>query len=125
MTSYGRYLTVDIVGHLGWGYPLNTQKEKTNRHLITAGSLAAFRVALCMHYPPLYHIKPDKLVSLSKNSLRLRVLSLLEIMIKARLELPKNAQNDLLSFISDGEDDTEVRDSSLWAEATFFFPAGT
>ncbi|KAH9886887.1 cytochrome P450 [Xylariomycetidae sp. FL2044] len=125
ITHNSRYLTVDVVGHLGFGYPLNTQTNPTNRFLIRAFDLTSIRIALCMQYPLLYHLKTDLLVSLSRSSLRLPLLALLETMVKQRLSQPKDAKHDLLSFISSsGSSEEDVRATNLWAEAAFFFPAG-
>jgi cytochrome P450 len=127
MTPSSRHLGFDTIGQLGFGYDLKLQTDEEHHFLKKAIVFSNFRINLSMQYPPLIDFRPDYLVTLLPNSIRKRLLAVVEKMIAARLAQPIDAKHDLLSFIAPKleTDLKEIQKSDLWPEAVFFFGAGT
>ncbi|KAI1264187.1 cytochrome P450 [Xylariaceae sp. FL1019] len=126
LTPRCRYLGLDIAGHLGFGYDINLQTEDTYRFLSGALIAGSTRTNLCMQFPPLAWLRTGVIMRFVPNSLRARLLALINKMIATRVAQPVDANNDLLAAYM-RETDTDVRQltqSSLWTEGVFFFSAG-
>ncbi|KAI0838858.1 cytochrome P450 [Hypoxylon sp. FL0890] len=126
MTPMSRYLGLDIVGHLGFGYDLKLLTDDEYRFLTKAIVFSNFRINLSMQFPLLIHLRLDILASLVPNSIRRRLLATLEKMVTTRLAQPVDAKRDFLSFIAPKleTDLKDVKRSDVWPEAVFFFGAG-
>ncbi|KAI1391783.1 cytochrome P450 [Hypoxylon trugodes] len=126
MTPTSRHLGLDAIGQLGFGYDLKMQSEEENRFLMNGLVLAGMRINTCMSFPLLIHLRLDLLASLIPNSIRTRLLAVVEKMIATRLAQPVDAKHDLLSFIVPKleTDFKDVKKGDLWPEAVFFFGAG-
>lgn len=126
MAHYFRYLGYDIVGRLAFGYPLRLQTNGENRFVAKANAYGNYRMNVYMQWPLLRHIKIELLFDLIPNSLRARLLSLIERMIKTRLAQPTDAMRDFYYHVADEflTDTAGVRLGNLWSEAVFFIPAG-
>ncbi|KAI0397596.1 cytochrome P450 [Xylariaceae sp. FL0594] len=122
-----KYLALDIVGHLAFGYSLNLQTESTNHYMIGALRRGNYRVNTYMQYPLLATLRLELLFYVVNRMRKVSYLTLLEKMIKARLREDKHAKHDLYSVVADAMDSTgedRIEESEIWSEAIFFFPAG-
>ncbi|OTA61523.1 cytochrome P450 [Hypoxylon sp. EC38] len=126
MTERLKRLSMDIVGLLGFGYPLNTQTDPTNRFLISAHVFGNFRSNLFMQFP---FAKATGIYSflerLATNEVQ-RYFSTMERIIASRVAEDKHARHDLYSIVADqmSPNGEYMKDSEIWEEAVFFFPAG-
>ncbi|CAJ2513667.1 Uu.00g017860.m01.CDS01 [Anthostomella pinea] len=107
-----RYLTLDIVTLLAFGYPLHTQTEQKNR-FVSDGIL---RMTEALQI--LGHIRER----------RKPYRSVVKMLIGSRMTEDKDAKQDLYSMVAD-QINTGGREniptSDLWAEAIFLFAAGS
>ncbi|KAI1136916.1 cytochrome P450 [Hypoxylon sp. FL0543] len=126
MTPASRYLGLDIIGQLGFGYDLSLQTDNEHRFLTKGIVSSNFRINLSMQFPLLIRLRVDILASLIPNSIRARLLATVEKMVTTRLAQPIDAKRDLLSFIAPKleTDLKDVQKADLWPEAVFFFGAG-
>lgn len=120
----------DIICHLAFGYPLNTQTEATNRPFLEAMVAINARVSLYMNWPAT-SIVLDPLIKWLGAKRVAEFRKSLFAMIHARTAMEKDAKHDLYSMaLSDKAGDGAVSSdeglhgSELWAEATFFINAG-
>lgn len=120
----------DIICHLAFGYPLNTQTEPTNRPFLEAMVAINARVSLYMNWPAT-SIVLDPLVRWLGKKRVAEFRKSVFAMIHARTAMDKNAKHDLYSMAlsdktGDGADSSDdgLHGSELWAEATFFINAG-
>ncbi|VUC32368.1 unnamed protein product, partial [Clonostachys rosea] len=127
MTPSCQRLAIDVVGHLAFGYSLNTQTEEKMRFLPDSMTTLNARLNLFMTWPLIAQTDPGIKFVFKKRIERLR--SALAGMIKDRMALPRDAKHDLFSIAMKDESVKQVeqeglRDSELWAEAGIFFTAG-
>ncbi|ROW10974.1 hypothetical protein VMCG_00878 [Cytospora schulzeri] len=120
----------DIVGHLAFGYPLNTQTDPTNRPLLAAMATINARISLYMNWPATSVIL-DPLIRWLGRKRGADFRRSIQTMVRARMAMDKDAQHDLYSIaLSDkaaevnDESDDGLRGSQLWSEAVFFITAG-
>ncbi|KAH9988236.1 cytochrome P450 [Xylariaceae sp. FL0662B] len=129
MTPMFKRFSMDIVGHLAFGYSMNLQTDPALRYALQGVASGNYMSHCMMEFPAF--TKPWFMLPLLLFTYfpRQRSLGLLETMINARLAEDKHAKPDLYSFIVDDistDKNTEaVCLSELWSEATFFFPAGS
>ncbi|KAJ4389663.1 hypothetical protein N0V93_007135 [Gnomoniopsis smithogilvyi] len=118
-------LSADVICQLGFGYPLRTQTEDTNRPLLEAFVAITARMGLYMNWAATSVILDPLIEWLAKKASDDFTKSV-EGMVKARIDLPKDARFDLYNVaLSDKIGSEEgIRDSELWAEAVFFITAG-
>lgn len=118
-------LGADVISQLGFGYPLSTQTEETNRPLLGAFTAITGRMSLYMNWPATSIIL-DPLIELLAKKASNAFTKSVEGMVKARMELPRDAKFDLYNMaLSDKIGSEEgVLQSELWAEAVFFITAG-
>ncbi|KAK9784604.1 hypothetical protein SCARD494_12656 [Seiridium cardinale] len=126
MTPSCRHLGLDTIGQLGFGYDLKMQSEEEHRFLKKAIVFTNFRINLSLQLPALINFRPDLIASHLPNSIRKRLLAVVEKMIATRLAQPVDAKHDLLSFITPKlqTDLKGIQNGELWPEAVFFFGAG-
>lgn len=126
-------LAGDVICQLGFGYPLNTQTETTNRPLLEAFPAITGRMALYMNWPATSMIL-DPLIKILAKKVSDDFQRSIESMVKARIGLDKDAKFDLYNVAMNHniehniESHTSKEDmikSELWAEAVFFITAGT
>ncbi|KAI1321106.1 cytochrome P450 [Xylariaceae sp. FL0255] len=118
MSDRCKYVGVDSVGHLAFGYDLRLQTSPENRHIASAFKSGNRRLNVYMHSPFLAMFKLERGSYLRK----------LQFMITSRLKEEKDAKYDLYSVLADSIDTPSGGDnlslSELWSEALFFVPAG-
>ncbi|KAI0017200.1 cytochrome P450 [Xylariomycetidae sp. FL0641] len=112
MSERLKRLGYDVVGHLAFGYALDTQTRARHRFwpLLRRGRLEAF-------------------LRRRPRSLHARLMRLIEAMVAARLAQPRDARRDLYFHVADelatsGGTGDNIRLGELWPEAVFFIPAG-
>lgn len=125
MTQQSKYLTVDVMGYLAFGYPLNLQTEATNRTM--ALSQANFYFNIAMQLPFLGAFRVRTLRSLRSFIRGKRYLQSLEKVMVHRLSEGQHVKHDLL-FMSDQLKVPE--DNQAWldetrSEAIWFLIAGS
>lgn len=117
-------LAADVICHLGFGYPMRTLTEETNRPLLDAFGMASGRVALYMNWPATAKVLDPLINWLGKQAyedFRIAV----QKMVEYRMSLPKDAKHDLYKMaLSDKKGEETLLESELWAEAVFFITAG-
>ncbi|KAJ4422556.1 hypothetical protein N0V82_002784 [Gnomoniopsis sp. IMI 355080] len=87
-------LAADVICHLGFGYPLSTLTEETNRPLLDAFGMASGRVALYMNWPATAKILDPLIGWLGKKAYEdFRIA--IQNMVETRMALPKDARHDL------------------------------
>ncbi|RWA04932.1 hypothetical protein EKO27_g10173 [Xylaria grammica] len=127
MTQSCKRLGLDIVGHLAFGFALNTQTEPKYRFIIDGIAMGNYRANSFMQLPFLKNRVLDVALHLLSRPRRLGYLRALEHMISSRLGREKHEKNDLYSSVADyinADGPDSIKLSELWSEAVFFFPAG-
>ncbi|KAI1332327.1 cytochrome P450 [Xylariaceae sp. FL0255] len=118
-------LTMDVIGLLAFGYPMNTQTEERYRVLHAGIEASNAHNNVLMQWPRLN----SKIIAYPLHYLTLsaqkQAFELIENMIKTRSAEDPSARRDLLAQVADqfGEN-SEFRQSDLWSEALFLIPAG-
>lgn len=127
MSERCRWLGIDVVGQLAFGYDLDLQTEETHRYLVHGMMTDSHRLNMYTQFQALTQLRLEfffHLVSVFRGESFLRTV---KKMIQARLAEEKHAKHDLYSFMvdsvgSEGEDSAALRE--IWIEAIFFLPAG-
>ncbi|RYP21499.1 hypothetical protein DL766_007916 [Monosporascus sp. MC13-8B] len=122
-----KFMSLDVVGHLVFGYPLNLQTNEANRHMIGTLKGGNYRLNTYMQYLLLAKLHLEIFVFVLMLIKKESYLRLLEKMIESRLAEEKHAKHDLYSIMVDameGSDSEGIKLSEIWSEALFFFPAG-
>ncbi|KAI1276490.1 cytochrome P450 [Xylaria sp. FL0933] len=122
-----KLLTLDIVGHLAFGYSLNLQTETKNHCVVSALRGGNYRLNTYMQYPFLARLHLEVFVYIMMLLKKGSYLRLLQTMITSRLSEEKHAKHDLYSIVADNMNTSQgesITLSELWSEALFFFPAG-
>lgn len=118
-------LAADVICHLGFGYPLNTQTEETNRPLLKAFSQVTARISLYMNWPATSKLL-DPLIKWLAHKPSEDFRKSIQTMVYARMALSNDAKHDLykVAFSEAVDGDDRLLESELWAEAVFFITAG-
>lgn len=126
MTERCKWLGMDIVGLLAFGFALNMQTDPTYRFVTRGLSVGTYQMNSIMQWPLLKNLGLHHLLLLVGYGQRVKYLDTLQTMISTRLFRGKHAKNDLYSFVADHLDNAAdgITTSELWSEALFFFPAG-
>ncbi|KAI1412809.1 benzoate 4-monooxygenase cytochrome P450 [Hypoxylon sp. FL1857] len=127
MTERCKYLGLDIVGYLAFGYALNLQTDEAHRFLVRAMMIGSWRLNVYMQFPFLRKLRMEILFYLLAIIKGKSFLQTLSKMIQARLSQDKHAQHDLYSFMVDALDapgSDRITLSEIWTEGIFFLPAG-
>ncbi|KAJ4408873.1 hypothetical protein N0V82_009603 [Gnomoniopsis sp. IMI 355080] len=127
MTERCKRLSLDIIGLLAFGFPLNTQTSEKYRFIIKGITFGNYRANSFMQLPALKNRFLDPVLHALTRKGRKGYLAALEHMISTRLAMDKDDRVDFYSFIAEhieaGGPDS-IRLTELWSEAVFFFPAG-
>ncbi|KAI1762951.1 cytochrome P450 [Hypoxylon sp. FL1150] len=126
LTEVVKRLTFDVVALLAFGRPLETQSKTTYRSLIEAQTAGNHRSNIFLQYPFLYHTKVFALLEWFTSDKVAAYYHAIETMIASRVSEDKHVRHDLYALIADvmNPDGECLKDSEIWAEAAFFFPAG-
>lgn len=125
-----RYLTLDIICFLAFGFPLNTQTKSEYRFVsdgIVAGNYFQNMKLQC---PLLTQLGMTEVLQLLRNirGRREPYRRVVKMLIGSRMAEDQAARQDLYSMVADelntgGPDN--IKQSDLWAEAIFIFAAGS
>lgn len=126
MTPRCQRLASDVICHLGFGSPLSTQTEETNRTLLEAFSQVTARISSYMNWPATSKLL-DSLIKWLAHKPSEDFWKSTQNMVEARMASDKDAKHDLYKIApSEAIEGGEVLlESELWAEAVFFITAGT
>ncbi|TGJ84918.1 hypothetical protein E0Z10_g3840 [Xylaria hypoxylon] len=127
MTEKLKRLGIDTVSLLAFGYPLNTQVDPKYQFLIDAHTFGNYRVNLFMQFPLLKKIRIYNFLEVFFAKEVRRYFTTIENMIASRVAEDKHVRHDLYSIVADemnSDGEQYLKDSKIWAEAGFFFPAG-
>lgn len=128
MSRNCRFLGVDVVGLLSFGYDLKTQTEDTYRFLPNILTQGTWRVNIRLQWPSFNKLKPELFFILRTLLTGRGFVVVLRKMIKARLEIDKHAKHDLYAHmvhaLNAKDEDEKTTLDEIWTEAIFFFPAG-
>ena len=125
MTPPCERLAVDIVGQLGFGYPLQTQDEPTHRVIVEGLKTRGRRSSLYFFWPDLKIL--ERLFDWVEGKHTLDGLhQSLRTMIQARIAIPRDAKHDFYALASEriGSGELGLISKDLWAEAVFLIAAG-
>ncbi|KAJ2993260.1 hypothetical protein NUW58_g1896 [Xylaria curta] len=125
MSTLSKRLTMDVIGLLAFGYPMNTQTEERYRTLHGGIEASNAHNNVLMQWPRLQ----SKAIAYPLHYLTLaaqkQAFELIENMIKTRTAEGKDARRDLYAQVADQlETNPEFRLSDIWSEALFLIPAG-
>ncbi|KAH8892746.1 cytochrome P450 [Thozetella sp. PMI_491] len=126
MTAKTKYLALDVVGKLAFGYDLGLQKREENRFVLKAITYGNYRLNIFQQLPELSRFYSAALFDYLFYDAREKYWRLLETMIRSRRAEKQNARADLYSFIADTlpSESESVRWGHFWREALFFIIAG-
>ncbi|KAI0975019.1 cytochrome P450 [Xylaria arbuscula] len=127
MTQSCRRLGFDIVGHLAFGFALNTQTSPKYRFMIDGVTVGNYRANCFMQLPFLKNRVLDSVVHALFSSRRSGYHGALEQWISTRLSLDKHSKPDPYSFVVDhikSDSPEGMTLNELLSEALVFFPAG-
>ncbi|KAI1397272.1 cytochrome P450 [Hypoxylon fuscum] len=126
MTERVKYLALDIVTKLSFGYPFDTQTKEENRFVSKALAFGLYRGNVWHHVYFLSRLWVYRVFDWVLFSAREKYSRLLEKMIRSRVAQGPNGERDFYSFISElGTDSDNVRKGELWWEAHFLVVAGS
>ncbi|KAI0967187.1 cytochrome P450 [Xylaria arbuscula] len=125
MSTRCKRLTMDVIGLLAFGYPMNTQTEEKYRTLHGGIEASNAHNNVLLHWPRLQSrviAYPLHYLTLSAQK---QAFELIENMIKTRTAEGKGSRRDLYAQVADQlETNPEFRQSDIWSEALFLIPAG-
>ncbi|KAI1419418.1 cytochrome P450 [Xylaria sp. FL1777] len=125
MSTRCKRLTMDVIGLLAFGYPMNTQTEERYRSLHGGIEASNAHNNVLMQWPRLQSraiAYPLHYLTLSAQK---QAFELIENMIKTRTAESKDSRRDLYAQVADQlETNPEFRQSDIWSEALFLIPAG-
>ncbi|KAI1078585.1 benzoate 4-monooxygenase cytochrome P450 [Whalleya microplaca] len=127
MTEICKKLTIDVIGHLAFGYPLNLQSDPIHQYLVQALAIASYRMNVYMQFPLLRKLQMEILFYFLAVLQGKSFMKTLTKMIKFRLAEDKHAKPDLYSMMVDSlhaPDGDRITLQEIWTEAISFFPAG-
>ncbi|KAG8163916.1 hypothetical protein KVR01_005834 [Diaporthe batatas] len=123
-----RYVGLDTIGLLAFGYDLNTQQNLEHRFVLDGLFAGNLKSNIIFQIPLLEALGINAVLSRLSGSSRVRFWGLLDKMTTSRLSMGKNARSDLVSFVAEGPqgaamDDAQLREL-LFSEGYFFVAAG-
>ncbi|KAI0098885.1 cytochrome P450 [Nemania sp. FL0031] len=126
ITERVRWLALDIVGKLSFGYHLDTQTKEDNRFVSKALTFGLYRGNIWHHVFYLSKFYFDKVFDRLFFEAREKYHRLLDHMINSRIARGTDGDRDFYSFITElGADEGDIRKSELWWEANFLIIAGS
>ncbi|KAJ4418526.1 hypothetical protein N0V82_005506 [Gnomoniopsis sp. IMI 355080] len=123
MTPRCERLAVDVIGQLGFGYPLNTQVEPNNRVVVEGITARGKRSSLYFFWPRL-RLLETLFNMVQGNEPMAGWYKAVTTMIQTRMKMPHDAKHDVYSLASPKIGEPGLITKDLWAEATFFIAAG-
>lgn len=128
ITPRCRYLGLDTIGLLAFGYDLNVQRNQENRFILGGMFAGNYKSNCFFQFPLLYNLGVEKLLASISGRSRARFFDILSRMTRGRLAQGKSARKDLVSFVAESPegaslDDAQLRELLL-AEGLFFISAG-
>lgn len=128
ITPRCRWVGLDTIGLLAFGYEFNTQRDPEHRFVLDGMFAGNFKSNCFFQFPLLHDLGLEKLLASISGRSRARFWAVLDKMTTSRLSMGKNARNDLVSFVAEGSqgadmDDAQLRELLL-AEGLFFVSAG-
>ncbi|KAI1171060.1 cytochrome P450 [Nemania sp. FL0916] len=127
MTARCKYLGMDIVGLLAFGYNLKLQTDDPNRFIIETLRISNYFLNLQMQQPIMRHFKFDLLLYARSILKGKSYLATIAKMIEQRMSQPDDGQHDFYAFVANEMKTSrtgKVWGSEIWAEAIFFLSAG-
>jgi len=125
MTTQCQRLGADVVGHLAFGYPLNTQTADTNVIIPASIKRTSYRISVYLAWPAISFVDP--IVQWFGRKEIPKFYQALKKMIGTRMSMPKDALYDLYAVASGDvtpSGEKGLQGSDLWSEASFFVIAG-
>ncbi|KAI3325418.1 cytochrome P450 [Xylariaceae sp. AK1471] len=126
-TERAKWLALDIVGKLSFGYHLGAQTREENRFVSEALAFGAYRGNIWHQLFFTSKIYFDKVFDTLLFGIRERYFGLLEKMIQSRIAQGMDGGRDFYSFISEMNQEigSDVRKGELWVEANLLIVAGS
>ena len=126
MSEHVKRLAFDVVALLACGWPLKTQTDQKYRPLLQAQTAGLYHKNTFMQFPFLYKTGIPALFEHFVSDQMLTYFNAIQDMVTARMAQSKHAHHDLYSHLVDqmSLDGECLKDSDLWAEIAFLFPAG-
>jgi cytochrome P450 len=124
MSERCQRLAVDIIGHLAFGFPFDTQTKDVHRFLPKLLLGMTWRMNIYMQFPPIGSL--EKFLAFIGVRKVLKVGNLVQTMIKSRLAKDVDAYNDLFSYVADqiGKGQQGLYEGEVWPESMLFIIAG-
>lgn len=123
-----RWVGLDTIGLLAFGYELNTQRDPEHRFVLDGLFAGSYKSNIFFQFPLLHRLGLDGLVGSVSGRSRARFWALLQKMITTRLDMGKGARNDFASFVAGGAQGAAMGDAELrkllFSEGLFFVAAG-
>lgn len=128
ITPRCRYVGLDTIGLLAFGYELNTQQDAKHRFVLDGMLAGNFKSNCYFQFPRLHNPGVEKFFASISGRTRARFWAVLNEMTTSRLSMGKHARSDFVSFVADGSqgatmDDAQLRELLL-SEGLFFVSAG-
>jgi cytochrome P450 len=130
MTEQLKYLSLDIVALLAFGYRLNTQTDPQFRPAKDGLALSLWYNNMILQFPLIHKLglAPALQTIAGVRKTRDMYRNMVVKMINARLSEDRDAKHDLYAHVADAinaEGSESIKTSEIWAEALFFLPAGS
>ncbi|KJZ72777.1 hypothetical protein HIM_07852 [Hirsutella minnesotensis 3608] len=126
MTEISKRFAMDVIGCLAFGYELKTQTEDTNAFISRAMNKAVYLNSIYYTWPAVSYIAP--VVRWAAKGKSETFWTAVRNMIISRMAEPLDAKPDFYSIAANQLESTENQDqleeSELWAEALLFITAG-
>lgn len=128
ITPRCRWVGLDTIGLLAFGYEFNTQREPQHRFVLDGMFAGNYKINCFFHFPLLHALGLERVLTSVSGRSRARFWAVLNKMATARLGMGRKARTDLVSFVADGTqgaamDDAQLRELLL-SEGLFFVSAG-
>lgn len=127
MSLLCRYLSIDIMGSLGFGQSFNLLSSDKNRFIIQVMDAAGLMTGIYAQYPRLKYCGFADLMNILGGKMRGRFGKLARDLTETRLKEGKKSKKDLFSFLIDAQNPENGRTFSLdelWAESRLMIVAG-
>ncbi|KAL9619806.1 MAG: hypothetical protein Q9160_005642 [Pyrenula sp. 1 TL-2023] len=128
MSLLCRYLSIDIMGSLGFGQSFSLLSSDKNRFIIQVMDAAGLLTGIYAQYPRIKYCGFGDLMDVLGGKMRARFGKLARDLTETRLSEGKKSKKDLFSFIIDAQDPENGQTFSLdelWAESRLMIVAGS
>lgn len=128
ITPRCRWVGLDTIGLLAFGYEFNTQRSPEHRFVLDGLFAGNYKSNCFFHFPLLQDLGLEQLLASVSGRSRARFWEVMHRVTNGRLSMGKNARHDLVSFVAEGSQganmgDAELRELML-SEGLFFVAAG-